>query len=111
VHLYVADWGWHRLWQGKPFADAPTGDAFPDFASIRNAWQDHERQVYAFIEQLTDAEIPGFWWKLLHLVNHASYHRGQVTTMLRTLGADAPKSQDMVVFSRERDAARSAATI
>jgi uncharacterized damage-inducible protein DinB len=24
-----------------------------------------------------------------HLVNHSSYHRGQVTTLLRQLGADA----------------------
>ena len=28
-----------------------------------------------------------FWQMLQHVVNHASYHRGQVTTMLRQLGA------------------------
>ena len=28
-----------------------------------------------------------FWQMLQHVVNHGSYHRGQVTTMLRQLGA------------------------
>ena len=39
---------------------------------------------------------------LQHVVNHATYHRGQVTTMLRQLGAPAPKSQDLIRFYRER---------
>ena len=32
----------------------------------------------------------------------ASYHRGQITTMLRQLGAQPPKSMDMIHFYRER---------
>ena len=32
------------------------------------------------------------WQMLQHVVNHASYHRGQVTTMLRQLGAAPAKS-------------------
>jgi len=35
-----------------------------------------------------------------HVVNHGSYHRGQVTTMLRQLGA-ATVSLDMIYFFRE----------
>ena len=27
---------------------------------------------------------------MFHLVNHGTYHRGQVTTLLRQLGAEAP---------------------
>ena len=44
-----------------------------------------------------------------HVVNHATYHRGQVTTMLRQLGAAPPKSMDLIHFWREwesRNAAR-----
>ena len=41
---------------------------------------------------------------LQHVVNHASYHRGQVTTMLRQLGAAPPKSMDMIAFYREVEA-------
>ena len=42
-----------------------------------------------------------FWQMLQHVVNHASYHRGQVTTMLRQLGAAPPKSLDLIAFYRE----------
>jgi len=43
-----------------------------------------------------------FWQMLQHLVNHASYHRGQVTTMLRQMGAQPAKSLDMIAFYRTR---------
>jgi uncharacterized damage-inducible protein DinB len=39
---------------------------------------------------------------LTHVVNHGSYHRGQVTTLLRQLGAAPPKSTDMITFYRLR---------
>jgi uncharacterized damage-inducible protein DinB len=34
-------------------------------------------------------------------VNHSTYHRGQVTTLLRTLGESA-NATDMIAFYRER---------
>jgi len=37
---------------------------------------------------------------LQHVVNHASYHRGQVTTMLRQLGATPAKPMDMIAYYR-----------
>ncbi len=43
-----------------------------------------------------------FWQMLQHLVNHGSYHRGQVTTMLRQLDVPPPKSMDLIAFYRER---------
>jgi len=46
-----------------------------------------------------------FWQLLQHLVNHGSYHRGQVTTLLRQLGAAPPASLDLIAFYRERGAA------
>jgi uncharacterized damage-inducible protein DinB len=102
VHLYTADWGWHLLWQGQPLTEPPAADSFSDLASVQGVWQDQERKVRVFVENLADQDLSGFWWRLLHLVNHASYHRGQVTTMLRQLNVDVPKSQDMIVFLMER---------
>jgi uncharacterized damage-inducible protein DinB len=43
------------------------------------------------------------WQMLQHMVNHGAYHRGQITTMLRQLGAAPPKSMDMIAFYRERN--------
>jgi len=44
-----------------------------------------------------------FWQMLQHVVNHASYHRGQITTMLRQLGASPGKPMDMIAFYRTRN--------
>ena len=37
-----------------------------------------------------------------HLVNHGSYHRGQVTTMLRQLGVGPPDSMDLITYFGEQ---------
>ena len=41
---------------------------------------------------------------LQHVVNHGTYHRGQVTTMLRQAGAETV-ALDMLFFFREQNAA------
>jgi len=47
------------------------------------------------------------WQTLQHLANHGSYHRGQIVTMLRQLGAKAV-STDLIAFYREQAAAATA---
>ena len=47
------------------------------------------------------------WQMIQDLVKHASYHRGQVTTMLRQLGAEPGKPTDMIAFYRARTASSS----
>ena len=42
------------------------------------------------------------WQMLQHVVNHGTYHRGQITTMLRQLGAAPPESTDLIAFYRDR---------
>jgi uncharacterized damage-inducible protein DinB len=38
------------------------------------------------------------WSLFRHAVNHASYHRGQISTMIRSMGKD-PKQTDLVVWA------------
>jgi uncharacterized damage-inducible protein DinB len=117
VHLYSADWVWCSRWEG----DAPTAmlsaDDFPDVAAIRAAWTAHEPRVRLVVERLGEDGIQQpfayramngqlqaqiFWHQCQHLVNHGSYHRGQVTTMLRQLGHEPPRSMDLIAFYRQR---------
>jgi uncharacterized damage-inducible protein DinB len=114
VHTYAAEWAWHSRWRGTSPTSLLTSDAFPDAPSIRRAWSDLEQQVRGFVGELGDnvdrvfdykllsgaAGLSPFWQMLQHVVNHASYHRGQVTTMLRQLGAAPAKSMDMIAFYR-----------
>ena len=118
IHIYGADWVWCNRWEGQsPTALPDPKDLFPDLASIRRAWQEHERRVRALVDGLGEegiqrpieyrtfdgkAQAQPFWQMLQHVVNHGSYHRGQVTTMLRQLGAAPPKQLDLIAFYRER---------
>jgi len=115
THLYAADWIWYSRWQGtSPTVLLPT-DTFPDLPAVRAAWADLEAKVRALVEELGEPGVtrvfefkllsgqPGaapFWQMLQHVVNHGSYHRGQVTTMLRQLGAQPAKPLDMIAFYR-----------
>jgi uncharacterized damage-inducible protein DinB len=115
AHLCAAELAWYARWQGDSPSALLTGAAFPDLAAVRRAWSEHEAKMRAFLEQLGEDGInrvvafklltgqpaaSPFWQMLQHIVNHASYHRGQVTTMLRQLGAQPAKSLDMIAFYR-----------
>jgi uncharacterized damage-inducible protein DinB len=116
AHVHAAEWAWCSRWQGtSPTALLPA-DRFADVAAARQAWSDLERDVRTYMDQLGDdigrvidykllngsAGSSPFWQMLQHVVNHASYHRGQVTTMLRQLGAQPAKPMDMIAFYRVR---------
>ena len=121
VHLWGAEVIWLRRWQGDSPTELPAGDDLVDLASIRLAWSDEEATIRALLDRLGEdgvgrpmeyrmfdgkPYVQPFWQMLLHLVNHGSYHRGQVTTMLRQLGVQPPKQMDFSAFCRESAAAR-----
>jgi uncharacterized damage-inducible protein DinB len=39
---------------------------------------------------------------VVHVVNHGTHHRGQVTSMIRQLG-EKPVSLDLIAFYREQE--------
>ena len=118
VHTYGAEWVWHSRWRGTSPTALPGAAQFPDVASIRRNWSDLEVQVREFVVGLGDSGLTRsfqykslgglaaqslFWHMVQHIVNHASYHRGQVTTMLRQLGFPPAKATDLIQFYRERE--------
>jgi uncharacterized damage-inducible protein DinB len=117
AHIYAAEWIWYSRWRGLSPTALPSADQFPDLATLRQAWLELEHNLRAFVAELDDVGVgkvmpytllsglssaSPFWHMLQHVVNHASYHRGQVTTMLRQLGAAPGKSCDLITFYRER---------
>ena len=118
VHIALAEWIWHARWTGHSPTEMPR--LFAEFTAldqIRAFWSEQEANIRTFMGVLTQADLtheisyrtmngqPGrssFGEMIRHLVNHGTYHRGQVTTMLRQLGAAPPKSTDLIAFYRER---------
>ena len=89
---------------------------FGDVASLREKWAEQEARLLAFVGKLTQADLDRvmeyktlkfgvyrnpLWQSMQHLVNHGTYHRGQVTTLLRQHGAQ-PILTDLMHFYRER---------
>jgi uncharacterized damage-inducible protein DinB len=114
AHIYGAEWVWYLRWQGTPPSALPPADQFPDVGVIRRSWSELEAKMRAFVDGLSDVDrvidytlfsgaagSSSIWQMLQHVVNHATYHRGQVTTMLRQLGAGSCKSTDLIAFYRE----------
>jgi uncharacterized damage-inducible protein DinB len=124
VHMWAAELVWCARWQGNSPIGLQSSDAFATAHQLRVAWHDLERNVRSVLRELGPEGIARrfeyktlagqpqsslFWQMLQHVVNHASYHRGQLTTMLRQVGASAPKSMDLIGFYREREAMPKAA--
>jgi len=112
THILAAEWIWLKRWQGEsPKALLDPVD-FPDLAALRAKWMEIEREQMVFVNSLTDELLNApisyintkgktwtypLWQMLQHLVNHSTYHRGQVITMLRQLGAE-PATTDFLLF-------------
>jgi uncharacterized damage-inducible protein DinB len=56
-------------------------------------------RIVAYRNTKGEADCQPAWRIALHVVNHASYHRGQVTTMLRQLGRE-PLGTDLMAYYR-----------
>jgi len=115
THIYAAEWAWYERWRGRSPTTLLPPDQFPDLLTLRHAWADHEVKMRDFVARLGDQDMSRLidykllsghtgasplWQMLQHVVNHASYHRGQVTTMLRQMGAQPAKPTDMIAFYR-----------
>ena len=116
VHILGAEWIWLRRWQGEsPGTILPPAE-FPTVPSLKDRYAIVDRERRAFVEALPEArlaqpfsyrDLAGKTHSLLlahslqHVVNHGSYHRGQVTTLLRQLGAK-PVSTDLSRFHLDR---------
>ncbi len=120
AHILGAEWVWLRRWQGESPAKLLGGTDFPTVASLRERFAAIDAERQTFIAGVTDdrlaasfdyRDIAGNPFRLpylasmQHVVNHGSYHRGQITTMLRQVGGK-PVSTDLARFHVERAAGK-----
>jgi uncharacterized damage-inducible protein DinB len=118
AHIMGAQWIWLERFRGRSPSALLSADPYPDVARLRTRWAEVQGDLVAYVEGLSAADLErSFDYRdlkgnpyssvlshtLQHLANHGSYHRGQVTTMLRQLGAK-PVSTDMIGFYREQAA-------
>ena len=120
THMLWAEALWLERWKGVPPSGAIDESEFADLVKLRDRWavvDEHRRAWLSALREEAPGEIihykntkgvpyAGPLWELVqHAANHATYHRGQVITMARQLGARVV-STDLLLYDRER-AARS----
>lgn len=122
LHILDSESFWLLLLQGEPFKQVIAREQewnpehfARDAAALEARWAviDHDQQI--FINNLTEELLQvrmsfdfyqGQHWDfsvaqyMQHVVNHSSYHRGQVVTLLRQL-ARTPPATDFLIFLRE----------
>ena len=119
VHLYGAEWVWNERFNGRSPSALVSGAGFPDLASIRGKLEEMDQFYIDYVSKMTQKDLDQviqykvftgqefsnpLWQSLHQLTNHASYHRGQITTLLRQLGVK-PVSTDLIMYYRELAAA------
>lgn len=118
LHMYGADWVWLERFGGRsPRAMPENARPVETLADVRVKWDPIQEELRVFAQSMTPESLGGrlsytsfagepftrvLSDALVHLVNHGTYHRGQVVTLLRQLGKSAPSTD----FLRYLDAAR-----
>lgn len=116
AHMVGAEWIWLARWKGASPSSAPDWARDPDALVLADHWEAVAEERSAWMAALSDGDVAGMVsYRRLdgveaatrmdvlirHVVNHSTYHRGQVAAFLRILGRKPPSS-DLVLWDRLR---------
>lgn len=115
-HLVSAQWNWLRRWKGQSASRPLPSEAFASPEEANRRWEEVDGALAGFVHGLDAAGLQlsialttpqgspyssPLWRAMLHVVNHSSYHRGQIAAMLRQVGA-VPQGTDLMLYYREQ---------
>jgi uncharacterized damage-inducible protein DinB len=114
VHIFGADWIWLERWKGNSPVGLPTIEQVPTLESLKEHWKSYRQEIGKFLAATDENRLQQpiaykdtrgnqytqpLFEQMLHKINHASYHRGQIVTMIRQLGAQ-PQNTDLIGYYR-----------
>ena len=110
THIVWVEWTWLERWLGRSPQEVWSPNDFPSAAHIASRFSEVQTTQRTFAQSLTPDLLQNvisytnrkgeaceytLWRMIYHLVNHSSYHRGQVTNMLRMVNAQ-PATADFL---------------
>ena len=116
VHIYSANMILLQRWEGGSPSSHVGVEEIPDLESLTIRWKAYRTRLDNYLQSLTAAQLRAplshtdlkgvthsepLYQQMQHIVNHSSYHRGQIITMLRQLGLK-PVGTDMIAFFRTK---------
>ncbi|MEZ5419821.1 MAG: DinB family protein [Vicinamibacterales bacterium] len=113
VHVYAADRVWLRRIEGEPPGPFLEPERDMHLSVLQHDWPALLDRWQAWAATLADAngvaryqDLQGrphatpLWQIVLHVVNHATHHRGQAAAMIRAMG-HTPPPLDLIRYYRE----------
>ena len=119
AHIVSAERLWLSRWRGETGVTLQKGSDFASLAEVRKLWDQVEGDRGKYLARLTPSQLESeitirptaggqfvhtVRETMLHTVDHSSYHRGQIVTMLRQVGVKPPAT-GLIGFYRERSKA------
>lgn len=113
VHIAGAEKVWCDRWQQKNNIVFLANEFNGSKTDLINIWHTISNNILVFIEQseeslftktFTFTRLNGeintmlYYQAIAHVINHSSYHRGQLVTMLRQVGFTNVSSTDMLGY-------------
>lgn len=117
AHIAAAEWAWLERWNGISPQSIPDWVA-EDLSVLSGHLQNVQARRDLFLQSLSDAALSSevvfrflsgaadqhpLHDLLIHVVDHSSYHRGQLASKLRQAGAIPPPT-GFIAFKSERRA-------
>jgi uncharacterized damage-inducible protein DinB len=115
VHTFAADRLWLARLQRSPRPQY-SSEADYQLSVLQTDWPEVYRQWDALLNSWSDQDVSSgltyqdmrgntwtnpIWKLILHIVNHATHHRGQAAGFLRTMG-HVPPPLDLVAYYRTK---------
>jgi uncharacterized damage-inducible protein DinB len=114
THIYGAQRAWLARWNGNSPTSLIKADEIPTLPLLNEKWTTLWDELSEYVHSLTEEQLQQpltykdlkgnshtqpLIHQLQHVFNHCTYHRGQITTMLRQLGV-TPVATDLIGYYR-----------
>ncbi len=120
THLASAEWIWLERWEGSSPARMLQEEQFATVEIASSRWSAIDQDISDFVNRMKESDLGTtffftttegkklsgiLWQNLQHVVNHSTYHRGQIATLLRQVG-QTPQATDLIKYYRLKAASK-----
>lgn len=118
THLLESDWIWLNRWKGIPYTAIPQDWDTQTARAIQATWtpiqqetqqilspmlENEPAKLISFTTKKGDAYAMPLWQLTSHIMNHGTYHRGQIANLIRMLNVK-PVGTNLFLFFLQQGA-------